>query len=969
MACCLSTAFATQPNIVVINADDAGYNEFGFNAALNGLTTEFQTPNLDALAAQGVVAKQAYSVHPLCSASRAGLLTGQYPQRFGFEYNIVTQPSFPFTDTSGFSANEVLIGTHLKNQGYATGMVGKWHTGYIQGVNVPTAKGFDEFFGTWSGARWYFEDFRQASAIRRGDTFYEQEYLDKKKFDGTTCTNCEANDTATGRRYVTDAFGEEGADFVKRHANQASPFFLYMAPTAPHDPYQAKQQDFDLFPNVDPNKRVQIAMTYALDRAVGKVLKALDDPNGDGNMSDSVRNNTIVIFTNDNGGLAANDNRPLKGTKGLAFEGGIRVPYIISAPGLQPGVYNSPISALDILPTAYAAAGGNVGQLDTNGVNLMPYLTGNATGAPHEILYFRNIAIWGMRKGDWKFGAPASGAWALYNLATDPGETTNVLNENLDLVTNELMVDFTAWEAKLEKPKWGASQINPFDHFVFRSQNYAFANTTSGSIWLGYQNDPNAGVPVTVYPADIYANTTLEFPVKNGGNYYINNDRVRLSGMHFMLSEMKFTGNFTTGFNCSAGFGGLPYVFVKDLHGNSPKLRLDATSSGTTARFLYSYDTDLLLVDDLEITGNGTQDFRITGGMKDYGNASSVRKTGTAALELTGKNTFTGNFSIEGGSVKVTGAGAISGANTITIANSATLAMQNGLIAVQTINNSAGGTLQVTGGELRVVDIVGNLNNQGANYVPGTSPTASTVSGNLNQSNASSKLSMQIAGTNPGVNYDQLTVGGSATIGGALQLELLPSFFQQTGDVYTLINAAGGVSGTFSNMIMPALSGGRSWQLIYGVNTVQIMISATGGWNGLEGDFDRNGIVDTRDYVVWRKSLGASHNLLADSDGDGVVEVDDLQVWNANFGRTGPAAGEGSVVTAAVPEPNGLILTALAGLIVKMKAHRRRKVECTAPQSLEPPTPIPGGHQPARVSRSADCGALAMATATGLPPW
>jgi hypothetical protein len=170
-----------------------------------------------------------------------------------------------------------------------------------------------------------------------------------------------------------------------------------MAPLAPHTPREAKQQDLDHFAHIaDPDVRLKAAMNYALDRSVGQVLSALDDPNGDGNTSDSVRDNTIVVFLNDNGGQVGNDNSPLRGNKGLTWEGGLRVPFIVNMPGVAPGTFNAPITAYDVLPTVYAAAGGDVAQLDSDGVDLKPYFTGAATGVPHnEALFWRTNNIRG----------------------------------------------------------------------------------------------------------------------------------------------------------------------------------------------------------------------------------------------------------------------------------------------------------------------------------------------------------------------------------------------------------------------------------------------------------------------------------------------------------------------------------------------------------------------------------------------
>jgi arylsulfatase A-like enzyme len=231
-----------RPNIVLIMSDDAGYNEFGFTSALTGQSTQFETPNLDALALESVIARQGYVVHPLCSPSRAGLLTGQYPQRFGFEGNLSTSWSPAVPDTTGLTLNNRIMAQHLKELGYTTGMVGKWHLGYQDNVNLPTDKGFDEFYGLWGGGRtfWFGTDntMNLAHIARRGEAVAET----ASKTQGDPAEY----DPLRGR-YVTDAFGDEAVAFINDHANEGNPFFLYLAMTAPHTPLEAKQSDFRSF--------------------------------------------------------------------------------------------------------------------------------------------------------------------------------------------------------------------------------------------------------------------------------------------------------------------------------------------------------------------------------------------------------------------------------------------------------------------------------------------------------------------------------------------------------------------------------------------------------------------------------------------------------------------------------------------------------------------------------------------------
>ena len=946
---------AAKPNIIVISTDDFGYNETGFSSALNGVGTQFETPNLDALAQQSVVARQGYTAHSLCSPSRVGLLLGQYQHRIGMQDNLGES----INDTQyGIPAGTTLMPQRLKNLGYTTGMIGKWHVGYAQGVNRPNDVGFDHFYGLLGSGRSYYSDFNQAHGIWKNNQFYEAQYAnegDHSKYD------------PAGGRYVTDAFGEEGVNFINQHANDADPFFLYMPFTASHIPFGVKQSDYAHFPNiVNSTTRTLAAMTYAFDRSVGDIVAAVNN-NG-------IANNTIIVYVNDNGGNNFNDNRPFRGNKGLTYEGAIRMPFFVKMPGVSPGVYDKPISTYDLLPTFVNAAGGDASQIPTDGVDLKPYLNGTNTDTPHETLFWRNQNITAVRKGDWKFGSFSGGAYALYNVANDPGEVNDLLAKRPDKVF-ELGRDFTAWEASLPKPLPSGNPVNSFDHFVFRSDTTSFDNWSSANRW--YKGGTTT--PASFFGTDSYANLIIEFQTKNGGSYTANNNRGRTSGLPVMLNQLRFTGNFTDTVNRVGQSTGFALIFVKDLNGNAPRIQLDATSSGTGAKFEFRLDNPLLLFDDLELTGNGTQSLTISYGLQDFlvtdpsfGDPHNVTKTGTSKVIFYGDNRIRGQLRVNGGEISLVGTqAAFSKVSSVIIGSGGKLSQEGGSVTTPTFDNSAGGMHQFLSGELRVTDYFGNLLNQGGNYSPGASspvPAVSTISGSLNQSAIASKLTMELAGTTPGVGYDQLTVGGSAALGGTLQIDLKSGFLQNTGDVYTLLNAAGGISGTFANTILPVLSGGRSWQVIYNPTSVQLMINATGGWNGVAGDYDRNGKVDAADYTLWKSSLGTSTQLLADGDGDGTVEMDDFQVWKANFGKTGPAAGSGSLLKAPIPEPDGLILCALATLIVKMKAERRRKLRWMAAHTLLPPCTIPDGLHAPGTARTESYDTFAMAAATGSPP-
>jgi hypothetical protein len=342
---------------------------------------------------------------------------------------------------------------------------------------------------------------------------------------------------------------------------------------------------------------------------------------------------------------------------------------------------------------------------------------------------------------------------------------------------------------------------------------------------------------------------------------------------------------------------------VKNLAGEGPKIRLDATSSGTAARFEFFVTNDIFFLDDLEITGDGTQAFLIGGNLRDYDAPRSVKKTGTSIVTLAGHNTFRGNLAIQGGQVKLTATdprfapvGAIDGANSIVIGGAGSFVMESGFVKVPLIDNSLGGDFQFNGGELRITDFLGHLVNQGGDFSPGASPAISTITGNYVQQPAG-KLTIEIDGTTPGTGFDQVLINGTATLGGTLQVNLLDGFVPQVGNSFEILRAFGGLTGTFANASFAGMPG-ITWRLAYEPLAVRLFVDAVAT---LPGDFNLNGVVDAADYALWRHSFGATGSNPADADGNGTVDNDDYAIWRANFGRTISASATGSTV--GVPEP------------------------------------------------------------------
>jgi arylsulfatase A-like enzyme len=428
--CPLSFAAGARPNILVIVGDDMGYSDVGFHGC-----KDIPTPNLDKLAADGVRFTSGYVSGPYCSPTRAGLLTGRYQQRFGHEFNSGGAGG-------GLPVTETTIANRLKEAGYATGLVGKWHLGASEAMH-PQKRGFDEFFGFLAGSHSYFES---AGILRGSEPVNEKEYL-------------------------TDAFGREAVAFVERH--NGKPWFLYLAFNAVHTPTHATDERLAKFPNItDKQRRTYNAMMLAMDEVIGKVRKKL--------IETGQEQNTLVTFISDNGGPAmpgvtvnGSINTPLRGSKRTTLEGGVRVPFVVAWPGrIKPGVFSPPAIQLDLHATALAAAGVTAKpEWKLDGVNLLPFVTGEKSGAPHEALYWRFGEQMAVRDGDFKLvrydvnadtrtGGRNQGATAakLYNLRDDIGEAKDLAATSPDKV-KELQAKWDIWN-KLNIPP-GTTEGDP----------------------------------------------------------------------------------------------------------------------------------------------------------------------------------------------------------------------------------------------------------------------------------------------------------------------------------------------------------------------------------------------------------------------------------------------------------------------------------------------------------------------------
>lgn len=389
---------ASVPNIVIILADDLGYADLGSYGA-----ERIRTPRLDRMAAEGVRFTDFYAAAPVCSPSRAALLTGRYPIRSG-----VTRVLTP-SSTGGLPAEELTLPELLREHGYATGIVGKWHLGHTRPF-LPLQHGFDEFFGMP-----YSNDMKplrllEGNRLRRGDI--------------------PADATLTGR------YTKQAVEFIRRHA--AEPFFLYLAHSMPHYPVDAAARWRGSSRDGIYGDAVQ-----ELDWSVGRILDTLQQYGLD--------RRTAVFFTSDNGSWRGCSNCPFRGKKASTWEGGMRVPMVARYPGVfQAGtVIGRPAAGFDLFSTALDLAGVPSPRDRTiDGRSLLPWLQPPGDRPPaaplleRPLFYYRQASLQAVRLGKWKLHVARDGWWEwirgmepeLYDLAQDPGETTNLANDNPKIV-------------------------------------------------------------------------------------------------------------------------------------------------------------------------------------------------------------------------------------------------------------------------------------------------------------------------------------------------------------------------------------------------------------------------------------------------------------------------------------------------------------------------------------------------------
>jgi arylsulfatase A-like enzyme len=425
-----------KPNIILIMGDDLGYADTGLYG-----NKDIPTPNIDSIAKSGVLFPEGYVTAPVCSPSRAALMTGRYQQRFGFEFNAGPLQRAVNNKEMGLPTSEITMPDLLKKAGYKTGMVGKWHLGMHPKFH-PKSRGFDEYFGFLFGANTYIDPKTEGVSSIGGN-------------EGPAWPRNPQNlilkdqSPVEESEYLTDAFAREAVGFIDRH--QKDTFFLYAPFNAPHTPLQATKKYLDRFSHIkDERRRVYASMVSALDDAVGAILNKLKET--------GLEKNTLVVFLSDNGCATytnACTNDPLRYGKLTHLEGGFRIPFAMKLPGkIKPGsVYKHPVTSLDLLPTFLAIAGGELPKdRPYDGLDLMPYLTGKKKASAHEVLCWRNGANAAVRKGNWKLFKTGDN-YFLFDLSKDIGELKDMAKQYPQIV-EDLQKELKKWEVQTAQPLW-----------------------------------------------------------------------------------------------------------------------------------------------------------------------------------------------------------------------------------------------------------------------------------------------------------------------------------------------------------------------------------------------------------------------------------------------------------------------------------------------------------------------------------
>lgn len=421
-------AHAAKPNILYIVADDVGWKDVGYHGS------DIKTPNIDKLAAGGARLEQFYA-QPMCTPTRASLMTGRYPFRYGLQTAVI-----PSSHTYGLNTDEFLLPQALKDAGYTTAIIGKWHLGHADKKYWPNQRGFDYQYGPLIGEIDYFTHKQHGVT----DWFRNNEVVEEPG-------------------YSTTLLGNDAVRFINEQSG-AKPFYLYYTFNAPHTPYQAPQEYLDQYKNIaDPSRRAYAAAITALDEQIGRAVAALD--------AKGLRDNTLIVFQSDNGGtrdamfageidsskiIIPCDNGPYRNGKGTIYEGGTRVVSLVNWPGhIKPGTtIDEMIHVTDMYPTLASLAGASTEKCKPlDGVNQWPTISEGKPSARSEVIYNIEPFRAGVRQGDWKliWRVMLPAAVELYNIKTDPYEKDNVAAQHPEIVA-KLQARANELAATMAKP-------------------------------------------------------------------------------------------------------------------------------------------------------------------------------------------------------------------------------------------------------------------------------------------------------------------------------------------------------------------------------------------------------------------------------------------------------------------------------------------------------------------------------------
>ncbi len=467
----ITPAEPNAPNILLITVDDLGMADCSLYDE-----GDIETPNIDRLGSQGVVFENAYVTSPVCAPSRAALITGRYQHRFGFEFTMHDRyltnqleylgfryfvkskpwkaiwtnesPDERAIENQGLPRSEITLAEVLKKHGYTTGIIGKWHLGWTKS-KLPSDFGFEEQYGFFHSHSLYIPEGTPGYVDQKIEADWTDPHIWGGQRDGTHAI-FRNNERIEESGYLTDRITDESITYMENHKNK--PFFLWLSYNAPHTPLQAPEEYVNRFMHIeDPVKRVYRAMIANLDDNIGRLTDFLHQ--------EGLDTNTLVFLISDNGGAEytlTTDNGRYEGGKNTEFEGGVKVPMIVSWKGTIPeGKRFGPmVSAMDIFATSVAAAGASFPDRDIDGVNLLPYLSENRPSPPHEYLYWQKGISKAVRSNEWKLVLnEKTDDTLLYHLAENRYEAENEAKAHPSIV-NRLLQSMKEWRKTHAQPMW-----------------------------------------------------------------------------------------------------------------------------------------------------------------------------------------------------------------------------------------------------------------------------------------------------------------------------------------------------------------------------------------------------------------------------------------------------------------------------------------------------------------------------------